>query len=420
MAVPEMSAAATFSLVYSAAAVIAFVAFAVMWHRRGALGARPLAMMMLSAGVWALADAVELHAPTIDGKRFISQIQYVGVVSAAPFFFHAAMALAGRGRELSRPLLVAVWTVPLVSLLMAWTSAWHGLLWSTIRPPSGDSPFAIYEYGWWFWVLMAQHYLLMVGATIALLGAIRRVGRAFRTTMVLVLLAVLLPWFGNVAYIFKLGPWPGLNWLTLSLGVSGWLLVWAVLREGLLDLLPQAREVLIEMMGDGVLVLDRDGAIIYGNRAARQTLRLTGPVIAGAIGAISMKHAPVDWRGESLVEAGGVKRWLDLSIGPVFDRWGELAGRLVVARDVTAQKNLEDEREGLIDDLQEALRKVTTLEGMLPICAHCRNVRDDRGYWSRIEEFISSRTPLEFTHAICPDCMGRFYPETQGQGTRRS
>ena len=413
-----MTSATIFSLVYAGAAVITLVAFVVMWRRRGALGARPLALMMLAAGFWAIADAVELQVPTVEGKRLVSQIQYLGVVSAAPFFFHAAMALGGRAKQLSPGVLVAVWGIPLISLGMAWTNPWHGLLWSNIRPPSGTSPFATYEYGWWFWVLTAQHYLLMVAATFVLLGALRRVGRAFRTTMVLVLCAVILPWIGNAAYNAKLGPWPGLNYLTLSLGISGWLLVWAVLREGLLDLLPQAREVLIEMMGDGVLVLDRDGAIMYGNRAARQALRLDTASLAGAVGVISMKHAPVDWRGEALVESGGRQRWLDISVGPVFDRWGELGGRIVVARDVTAQKNLEDERERLIDDLHAALRKVTTLEGMLPICAHCRNVRDDRGYWSRIEDYIGSRTPLEFTHAICPDCMGRFYPDTHGGGVR--
>jgi PAS domain-containing protein len=411
-----MRMATGISLIYLASALMSFVAFAVMWRRRGALGARPLALMMLAAGWWALTEAAELQVASMSGKRLIGQLQYFGVVSTAPFFFHAAMALAGRGRQLSRGLLVAVWAIPLLSLVMAWTNPWHRLLWANVIPPRGDSPFATYEYGWWFWVLTAQHYLLMVAATVVLLGAIRRVGAAFRTTMVFLLLAAILPWIGNAAYNAKLGPWPGLNWLTLSLSVSGCLLIWTVLRGGLFDLLPQARQVLLEMMDDGIVVLNRDGEIIYGNRAARETLRLDSPNIASALGVISMKHAPVDWRGESLVETAGIGRWLDISVGPVFDRWGALAGRIVVARDVTAHKNLEDERERLIDELQEALRKVTSLEGMLPICAHCRNVRDDRGYWSRIEVYIGSRTPLEFTHAICPDCMGRFYPDaTRGE-----
>ena len=86
-------------------------------------------------------------------------------------------------------------------------------------------------------------------------------------------------------------------------------------------------------------------------------------------------------------------------------------GTRLRARDVTIQKELEDERERLIDELQEALRKVSQLEDLLPICASCRKVRDDHGYWGNVEEYFSSRAPVEFTHAICPDCAARLYPD---------
>jgi hypothetical protein len=92
------------------------------------------------------------------------------------------------------------------------------------------------------------------------------------------------------------------------------------------------------------------------------------------------------------------------------DRWGALAGRLVVARDITFQKALEDEREHLIDELQEALKKVVQLEGLLPIRASCRKVRDDGGYWGHVEEYFGSRAPVEFTHGICPECEQKLYP----------
>lgn len=202
------------------------------------------------------------------------------------------MELAGRGARLTAKLLVVVWAVPVTSLVIAWTNPWHRLLWTDILPPSGGSPFAMYQYGWWFWVLTAQHYLLMVAATIVLLGAIRRVGRHFRTGMATVLVAVILPWIGNAAYNAKRGPWPGLNWLTLSLGVSGSLLVWVVLREGLLDLLPQAREALLEKMADGVVVLDREGRVIFANQTARQTLPLDQDALPRALGFPSLRDAP--------------------------------------------------------------------------------------------------------------------------------
>src|SRR5688500_18671895 len=199
------------ALVYAFGAIVSLVAVAILWRRREALGARPLALMMLAAAVWATGDAIEQLVPTLDGKRLVAQIQYTGVVATAPLFFLSAIALAGRAHQVTRGVLFAVWSVPLLSLLAAWTNPWHEWLWTDIRPPSAASPFATYEYGWWFWVLTAQSYLLMAAGTFVLLRGIRRVGRGFRLPMALVLLAVGVAWAGNAAYNAKLGPWPGLN-----------------------------------------------------------------------------------------------------------------------------------------------------------------------------------------------------------------
>lgn len=79
--------------------------------------------------------------------------------------------------------------------------------------------------------------------------------------------------------------------------------------------------------------------------------------------------------------------------------------------DRTAWKEAENERERLIAELQEALAKVKTLSGLLPICAACKKIRDDNGYWNQIEEFIQSHSEAEFTHSFCPDCMQHLYPE---------
>jgi GAF domain-containing protein len=62
-------------------------------------------------------------------------------------------------------------------------------------------------------------------------------------------------------------------------------------------------------------------------------------------------------------------------------------------------------------ELEEALRKVRTLKGLIPICASCKKVRDDQGYWSQVEEYISTRSEADFTHGLCPDCLKRYYDE---------
>jgi hypothetical protein len=70
----------------------------------------------------------------------------------------------------------------------------------------------------------------------------------------------------------------------------------------------------------------------------------------------------------------------------------------------------------LIHELTDALGNIKTLKGLLPICSSCKKIRDDKGYWQKVESYISEHTEAEFTHGICPDCVRRVYPEyTVGQ-----
>jgi hypothetical protein len=75
------------------------------------------------------------------------------------------------------------------------------------------------------------------------------------------------------------------------------------------------------------------------------------------------------------------------------------------------RKRAEAEREKLIVDLQDAVARINRLNGLLPICAHCKNIRDDKGYWTQIESYIREHSEAEFSHGICPDCAKKLYPE---------
>jgi CheY-like chemotaxis protein len=72
---------------------------------------------------------------------------------------------------------------------------------------------------------------------------------------------------------------------------------------------------------------------------------------------------------------------------------------------------MERDRERLIKELQTALAEVKLLSGLLPICASCKNIRDDQGYWSRVETYFEKRSGATFSHGICPDCATKLYPE---------
>lgn len=75
------------------------------------------------------------------------------------------------------------------------------------------------------------------------------------------------------------------------------------------------------------------------------------------------------------------------------------------------RKQAEMEREELIGKLETALLEVKTLQGIIPICSHCKNIRDDKGYWQRIERYVKERSDAEFSHSVCPECLKKYYSE---------
>jgi hypothetical protein len=86
---------------------------------------------------------------------------------------------------------------------------------------------------------------------------------------------------------------------------------------------------------------------------------------------------------------------------------------LALEKDIVERRKAESE-------LRDALAQVKTLTGLLPICANCKKIRDDNGYWNSVEKYISSHSEAEFTHGICPECLEKLYPSYYGPGKKKS
>ncbi|MDQ1336872.1 MAG: hypothetical protein QG552_3822 [Thermodesulfobacteriota bacterium] len=82
-----------------------------------------------------------------------------------------------------------------------------------------------------------------------------------------------------------------------------------------------------------------------------------------------------------------------------------------IQMEMEERKRAEIEKDHVIAELKDALQKVKLLSGMLPICASCKKIRDDQGYWTQIEAYIRDHSEAEFSHGICPECMKKLYPE---------
>ncbi len=118
-------------------------------------------------------------------------------------------------------------------------------------------------------------------------------------------------------------------------------------------------------------------------------------------------------KGEKADIIAGLEAGANDYLAKPFDR-GELLARVEVGRRmVEMQDTLADK----IEELRQALNQIKTLRGIVPICANCKKIRDDRGYWNQVEVYVRDHTEAEFSHSICPDCMKELYPEFMREKT---
>jgi PAS domain S-box-containing protein len=106
-----------------------------------------------------------------------------------------------------------------------------------------------------------------------------------------------------------------------------------------------------------------------------------------------------------------VERIFQAIVVPELNEANEVDRVFSYMRDITILKQAEAEKDALISKLEEALSEIKELRGFIPICANCKKIRDDDGFWSQVEEYIQDRTDAKFSHSICPDCAKKLYPD---------
>jgi PAS domain S-box-containing protein len=173
-----------------------------------------------------------------------------------------------------------------------------------------------------------------------------------------------------------------------------------------------------DVINDAITIHDRDFTVTRANRAARELLGLPFNAIVGqkchriyhategppdacpSCGALQSGNPTV-----TEVFEPHLKKQVEIKALPRLGPDGDVIGLVHVMRDITSRKKMEGEREELIRELEDAISKIKTLRGLLPICAWCKNIRDDKGYWENLEKYIESHSDATFTHGICPECM---------------
>ena len=175
---------------------------------------------------------------------------------------------------------------------------------------------------------------------------------------------------------------------------------------------------------DGMMFTAPDGTILDANPAACRMFERSREeiIVAGRAGLMDISDPRMAVLLEQRQRTGRVHgeltaRRKDGTLFPVEissmvfpDAKGHSRTCLII-RDIGERKTAEHERERLIRELQDALARVKSLSGLLPICASCKKIRDEVGKWHVLEVYIRKHTEADFSHGICPDCQKKLYPD---------
>lgn len=325
------------------------------WRRRAYAGAWPFALLMAAVVFWSISHALSVGSTTFAGTLFWAQVQYGGVVLAGPLWILFALAYSGQGARATPLLRVALFVPAALAYAAVLTNSQHQLWWTSVAPAIGR-PFASLEVkrGILFWLHAAYSYGCVMGGLALFIQTMLEAAPINQHQSRLVVLGALAPIGGNLAHLLGLQIQAVDDPTPLLFSFSGVILAYATLRYHLLDLTPIAQREILASMPDGIVVLDRRGAIALLNGQARRLLEIRQDVWSGRLLLDLMAGSilEADLRAllanpafpairQTIYDVNNDARGLEIRLRPLFDDNGAGAGALLVLRDTTERVRME-------------------------------------------------------------------------------
>ena len=271
-----------YSALFMATSLIALFGAILSWQRRSVKGGHELMSLLLSVGFWSFWLIFETAATTVNDKIYWAKFAYIGAASTPVLYLFFVLRFVGKGKLLNIYNILLFTVIPLFTIVIAFTNEKHLLLWSGFSAISPETNLMEYFHGIWFWIgYMSYNYLLLLISTIYLFSFIVSHPSKFKSQGWLVLIASLIPWSASVIYLSGKNPVYGLDLVPISMIISGTLFTIAILYTKFLNLVPVARKTLVEILSDGILVLDDQNRIQDINESAISYLGLTGKEVFG-------------------------------------------------------------------------------------------------------------------------------------------
>ncbi|MGB8984550.1 MAG: histidine kinase N-terminal 7TM domain-containing protein [Anaerolineales bacterium] len=322
------------------------------WQNRQSIGATPFAIMMLLVYEWEICYIFQLAGTDLPTKLFWDKLMFVGVVATPVAWLAFALEYTQRRAWVNAGRLAALLICPVLTILFILTNELHGLFWTRVSLTTQGGFFLLDNInGPWFWVHALYSYTLITIGLVVIVRALLRWPKQYRGQMSWILFATITPFVANIIFVFKIVP------ILIDLTAFGFTvtaigLAFALFHHRLLDIAPIARDIVVDGMKDGMIILDGNRRIVDINHAALQMIGLSGEqkYIGKPVAEILSKWPELVARYRDVLETedevrvgeGQAQRWFQLSLSSLFDENHAMIGRVITARDITDRKFAEN------------------------------------------------------------------------------
>ena len=180
-------------------------------------------------------------------------------------------------------------------------------------------------------------------------------------------------------------------------------------------------EVILASLGDPCTIIDRNFSVIYENDTAKELWgsncgKKCYTIYHGLQDRCESCHAAKVFtdgkihKNEKTIRLDGDEHHLEITSAPLKNATGKVTAVVNITRDITIRRMTEKGKEHLIKELQASLAKTKRLTGLLPICSHCKKIKDNNGAWQQLESYLRSHAEVEFSHGICRECAEKQQP----------
>jgi diguanylate cyclase (GGDEF)-like protein/PAS domain S-box-containing protein len=323
------------------------------WAMRSRPGLGYFGLLSAAAAFYSLTYGLEIASSPLALKILWIKVENLGIVTLGPFWILFAIRYTQQMRWFSRIHLIALFIIPFTTLFLL-ASPWSNLHYAKLSEFSIMGGPLVIARGPWYWVQIIYSYSLILISALLIIRSIVQYPGVYQGRNAIILIGLIIPWLANFYFIFGAKLFPDnylpVDFTPVAFILTGLLYSIGIFRFGLFDLIPIARDIVFENIPELVMVLDPQNRIIDLNQTGQQWLGITKQDSLGRAASellqdfaeLTNHHEETDNISAEINVAGDEPRDMEVFITPLFDHRGQLAGRVVVGRDIS-NRNLADQ-----------------------------------------------------------------------------